>query len=273
MECHHFAAGRCRSCNWLEQPLADQVAAKEHGVRELLAPWPDVAWLAPVRSRESGFRNKAKMVVSGSIEQPVLGILDGEGHGVDLRDCPLYPAELAAAFGPLTEFVTRAALAPYELAARRGELKYLLVTLSPDGELMVRWVLRSTEPLARIQKHLPWLREQLPQLRVASVNIQPEHKAILEGEREIVLTEAQTLRMELDGVGLHLRPQSFFQTNTEIATALYRQARAWVAEVAPTSLWDLYCGVGGFALHCAAPGRAVHGVELSAEAARSAATT
>ncbi|MFS3129346.1 23S rRNA (uracil(747)-C(5))-methyltransferase RlmC [Nocardioides sp. Bht2] len=273
MDCHHFAAGRCRSCNWLEQPVADQVTAKERGVRELLAPWPELSWLEPVRSREAGFRNKAKLVVSGSIEAPVLGILDGAGHGVDLSDCPLYPAALAAAFAPLTEFITRAALAPYDLMARRGELKYLLVTVSPTGELMVRWVLRSTEPLARIKKHLPWLQAQLPQLRVASLNIQPEHKAILEGEREILLTEVETLPMELDGVRLQLRPQSFFQTNTEIAAALYRQARSWVDDLAPSSAWDLYCGVGGFALHCAAPGRVMHGVEISAEAVQSAITT
>ena len=35
-------------------------------------------------------------------------------------------------------------------------------------------------------------------------------------------------------------------------------------------MWDLYCGVGGFALHVAAPGRRVVGVETSREAVRSA---
>src|SRR5690606_8746611 len=65
----------------------------------------------------------------------------------------------------------------------------------------------------------------------------------------------------------------FFQTNTVVATELYRQARAWVDEVGPASLWDLYCGVGGFALHCAAPGRAVTGIEISAEAVVAASRT
>ena len=65
---------------------------------------------------------------------------------------------------------------------------------------------------------------------VASVNLQPEHKAVLEGEREIVLTRAETLRMRVDGLDLHLRPQSFFQTNTAMAAELYRLGRAWVGE-------------------------------------------
>ncbi|WP_425955683.1 23S rRNA (uracil(747)-C(5))-methyltransferase RlmC [Xylanimonas sp. McL0601] len=293
MQCHHYDAGRCRSCTLLEVAYPTQVADKERHVRELLEPVlgeraHDVAWLPPVTSAEGGFRNKAKMVVTGSVDAPVIGILGalpfGEAGGVDLTDCPLYPQVLQAAFGPLAALITRARLEPYDLtpsrarvtprdAARRGELKHLLVTVSPAGELLVRLVLRSQEPVARLRKHLPWLQAELPNLAVLSVNVQPEHKAVLEGELEIVLTERQTLPMTLDGITLHLRPQSFFQTNTDVAAALYRQAREWVDDVAPAGLWDLYCGVGGFALHCAAPGRSVTGIELSAEAVASAEVT
>src|SRR5690606_2302888 len=149
------------------------------------------------------------------------------------------------------EHVTRAALAPYDVAARRGEAKYVLVTESPDGELMVRFVCRSTEPLARLRKHLPALQAALPALRVATLNVQPRPAAVLEGEREEVLTAQDWLPMRVGGVELVLRPQSFFQTNTTVAAELYAQVRAWVDEVDPRSVWDLYCGVGGFALHCA----------------------
>ena len=114
----------------------------------------------------------------------------------------------------LAAFVAHANLTPYDIATRTGELKNLLVTQSPDGELMVRFVLRSQEPVTRIRKHLPALLDALPSLRVASVNLLPDHKAVLEGEREIHLTAAETLRMRVNGIDLHLRPQSFFQTNT-----------------------------------------------------------
>jgi len=255
------------------QPYAVQVATKEEHCRRLLGDRPDLLWSAPVTSAESGFRNKAKMVVTGSVDRPALGIVDPQGVGVDLRDCGLYPDGLHVTFPVLAEFVTRAAIQPYDIAGRTGELKYLLVTQSPDGELMVRFVLRSQESVARIRKHLPALRDALPMLRVVSVNLQPEHKAVLEGEREIVLTAEETLTMRLNGIDMHLRPQSFFQTNTDVAAALYRQARAWVDELAPSSLWDLYCGVGGFALHCADGSRDVTGIETSAEAITSAETS
>jgi 23S rRNA (uracil747-C5)-methyltransferase len=273
MLCSHFDAGRCRSCTWFDRAYADQLADKQRLVEDLLATHEGLGWQPPVASAQLGIRNKAKMVVSGTADDPTLGILNPAGAGVDLRDCPLHTPGIQAALPELAAFVTRAALTPYDVAARRGELKYLLVTESPDHELMVRFVLRSQEPVARIRKHLPALLERLPEIAVVSVNLQPEHKAVLEGEREIVLTDQESLRMAVDGFTLHLRPQSFFQTNTAMAVELYRLARSWVDEVAPRTVWDLYCGVGGFALSLAGPGREIVGIEISREAVASAEQT
>lgn len=277
LDCAHFAAGECRSCTWLGRRYDDQLVAKDAAARALVDV-PGLAWEPPLTSRPHGFRNKAKMVVGGTSASPTLGILDPTGAGVDLRDCALHTPGIEAALPVLAELVTRADLTPYDVGSalpvnRRGELKHVLVTESPDGELMVRLVLRSTATEARVRKHLPWLRERLPQVRVLTLNIQPEHRAVLEGEREIVLTEQETLPMRLagpEGTVLHLRPRSFFQTNTDVAAALYALAVTWTADLAPRRVVDLYCGVGGFALHLAAPGRTVTGIEISADAIASA---
>jgi len=276
MRCDYFDAGVCRSCRLLEVAYADQLARKQQRVADALAAVPGAAglrWLEPVASAESGFRNKAKMVAGGTVEAPVLGILDADRRGVDLTGCGLHSPGLQAALPVLERFVTRAGLTPYSVPERRGELKHVIATEAPDGALMVRWVLRTTEALPRLRKHLPWLRAELPALAVASANLQPEHKAVLEGPEEIVLTDTASLTMTVNGIGLHLRPQSFFQTNTAVAASLYRHARDLVAEAAPRTLWDLYCGVGGFGLHLAGPGREVVGVESSAEAIASARAT
>ena len=267
--CHHFDAGRCRSCSWLGLPYDVQLVDKQRQVAALV----DTAWEPPVASAQLGFRNKAKMVVSGTVADPTLGILNPAGAGVDLRDCPLHTDGIRAALPVLADFVRTAALTPYDIPARRGELKHLLVTESPDGELMVRFVLRSQEPVTRIRKHLAALQEALPSMVVASVNLHPEHKAVLEGDREMMLTERQTLRMRVAGLDLHLRPQGFFQTNTAMAAELYQRARAWTADLAAASVWDLYCGVGGFALSLARPGVVVTGIEVSPEAVASASLT
>ncbi|RQP11747.1 MAG: 23S rRNA (uracil(747)-C(5))-methyltransferase RlmC [Microbacteriaceae bacterium] len=270
MQCDYFDAGVCRSCTLMGVDYDAQLAGKVAHAEALLAPWADAEWLPPMRSRPEAFRNKAKMVVGGTVDAPTLGILDAERRGVDLRGCGVLAEGLRAAFPAIAAFITLARLAPYDVPARRGELKNVLLTESPDGRLMLRFVLRSTESLARIRKHLPTLLAALPKLAVVTVNLLPEHKAVLEGEVEVPLTADESLAMRLDDVVLHLRPGSFFQTNTEVAAGLYRQAREWIDELAPASVWDLYCGVGGFALHAAAPGRRVLGIETSAPAVESA---
>ena len=272
MDCHHYDAYRCRSCTLLEVPRARQLSDKEAHARSLV---DSPVWLPTVAGAESGFRNKAKMAVGGTVEAPTLGILDRDLAGVDLRDCGLHSPGLTAALDRIAEWISSAGLVPYDVAARAGELKHVLLTESPDGEMLLRLVMRSTALEARVRSRLPALLEALPGLRVVTINVQPEHKAVLEGERETVLTESSTLPMRLaTGVTLRLGPRSFFQTNTFVAEALYDQARAWVdALPGLRAVWDLYCGVGGFALHLAAPGRDVLGVEVSPDAIEAATAT
>jgi 23S rRNA (uracil747-C5)-methyltransferase len=113
---------------------------------------------------------------------------------------------------------------------------------------------------------------------------------VLEGEEELALTDEHALELPFDGLTLRLLPRSFVQTNDGVAAQLYRTGAAWATEFAPVSAWDLYCGVGGFALHLAerlgprnlgsehspGPSRArtqvsrVFGVELSEDAVASA---
>ncbi|VVT48411.1 23S rRNA (uracil(747)-C(5))-methyltransferase (EC [Kosakonia radicincitans] len=267
MQCALYDAGRCRSCQWIEQSLATQLTAKMDDLHHLLAGLPVAEWRTPVSGPEQGFRNKAKMVVSGSVEKPLLGMLHRDGTPEDLTDCPLYPDSFAPVFAALKPFIARAGLTPYNVTRKRGELKYLLLTESQqDGGMMLRFVLRSEVKLAQLRAALPWLQAQLPQLKVISVNIQPVHMAIMEGETEIFLTEQQALAENFNGVPLWIRPQSFFQTNPAVASALYATARDWVRALPVAHMWDLFCGVGGFGLHCATPEMRLTGIEIAPEA-------
>ncbi|WP_432563768.1 23S rRNA (uracil(747)-C(5))-methyltransferase RlmC [Kineococcus sp. SYSU DK003] len=270
MQCSYYDAHQCRSCTLIQVPYADQVRDKEERCAELLGDHPGLQWLPSVRSPESGYRNKAKMVVGGTVRHPTFGILDAAGRGVDLRECGVCSPGITDVLPLLARFTARAGLVPYDVPRRRGELKYVLVTESPSGELMVRFVLRSERSIPALREHLPGLLATAPRIVVVTANLLPEHKAVVEGDVEVPLTERTTLTMPLGGVSLDLRPQSFFQTNSAVAGELYAQVARWVDEIDPASVWDLYCGVGGFALHCAAPGRRVVGIEVSAEAVESA---
>ena len=267
MQCDYFDAGRCRSCTLMGSPYDAQLADKVARAAEALGGVaPGLEWLAPGRSAESHYRNKAKLVVGGRAGRPTLGILDERGRGVDLRRCGLYEPGLAATFDVLHRFVADLGIEPYDVPRRRGELKHVIVTHSPAGEHLVRFVVRSRPGVDLLREALPDLLAALPSVRVVTANLLPEHKAVLEGDLEVPLTEQARLPVRVGDVTLLLGPRSFLQTNTRVAGALYRQAAAWVDAVAPGTVWDLYCGVGGFALHLAADGRRVVGVETSVDA-------
>lgn len=322
LPCAHYDAGRCRSCTLLPVRTRTRIDDLQEQLSQLLAPFAQAAppqdadsqavpvqdaphlsrapspWRAPVRSPEAGFRNKAKMVAGGTAEAPTLGLVDVEGHGIDLSDCPLYPPAIHAALAALPALIRRAQVSPYDVARRRGELKHVLITASPDGELMVRFVLRTARPAPRLQEHIALLTDPVAangfQVRVVTANIQPEHAAVLEGPDEIHLHGDEALTVRQGRIPLRVRPQSFLQTNTHVASQLYEQVASWVDDCAPAEaaaaealaatqrdspfvVWDLFCGVGGFALHCAKPigdaSRKVLGVEVSEQAIDSATRT
>ena len=273
MQCDYFDAGRCRSCTLMGSPYAGQLAEKAaRAVASLAAVAPDVVWLPPQRSAESHYRNKAKLVVAGRSGRPTFGILDERGRGVDLRRCGLYEPGLAATFDPLHRFVAELGIEPYDVPGRRGELKHVIVTHSPAGEHLVRFVVRSPRSVEVLRAAVPDLLAALPSARVVTANVLPEHKAVLEGEHEVLLTDDGLLPVQVGDATLLLGPRAFLQTNTRVAAALYRQARDWVDAVQPRTVWDLYCGVGGFALHLTGPDRRVVGVESARDAVDAART-
>jgi len=264
--CAHFDAGRCSSCALIETPYGDQLRHKVQLLEQQLAPFGPCRLDAPVPSEPFGFRNKAKMVAAETGNGLVLGI-----NGVELIDCALYDAAFQRALENIQTWLRALGIRAYDLATRKGELKYVLLTRAVvDGALMLRFVLRSHGVIPRLKKALPELHRALPALACVSVNIQPVHKAVIEGDEEIILSDADHIAEVFNGITLHIRPKSFFQTNPAVAAVLYKTAAAWVDALEVESLWDLFCGVGGFALHCADGERKVLGVELEPEAIASA---
>ena len=259
--CAYYDTEQCRSCAWIDLSYADQLKNKTAQLHELLDPFEPHEWLKPSPSSVKGFRNKAKMVASAGSEGVTLGL----SEETSLIGCPLYPEPMQRALEVIQQWLRELGIKPYEVKKKKGELKYVLLTRSTfEGSMMLRFVLRSHGVIPRLQKGLDELLQSLPELKVVTVNIQPVHMAILEGEEEIYLTETKRIEERFNGIPLYIRPKSFFQTNPEIAAKLYKTASEWAGN--PSVVWDLFCGTGGFALHCMKEGRKVIGIEIEPEA-------
>jgi 23S rRNA (uracil747-C5)-methyltransferase len=266
VHCHYFESQQCRSCQWLDSPYEQQLAKKETTLAQLLSSYSPPLFLRSVSSPQSSFRNKAKMVVLGNTDRPLLGILTPKGKPISLCDCPLYPEDMQLLLHKLEAWLSTLHIAPYDVKRRSGELKYLLLNRNEQGVYMLRLVVRSTDAIPTIKNALPILLANQPLIQTVSVNIQALHAAILEGPEEHILHGEHFLCQTLNGIPLYQRPKGFFQTNPLIAAQLYAAAASWLADLEINVIWDLFCGSGGFGLHCITAERSLIGIEIEPEA-------
>lgn len=272
MQCHYYQQQKCLSCNWINYPYQAQLEKKQQQLLQQLTQFNPQNIVNPFASAESAFRNKAKMAVLGTVEKPILGIQNGD-EAVDLCDCPLYSNSMQNILKIVRTYIRNQGLVPYNINKRKGELKYIIVTESTNQEtqqFMLRLVIKSHKLVAKIKNSFKQLQDKIHNLAVVSINIQPNHAAILEGDEEIVLTTTPFLPITLNQIPLYIKPKSFFQTNTRVAENLYKTASDWVTDFPIQSIWDLFCGVGGFGLHCVnqLPNRSIEltGIEISPDA-------
>ncbi len=86
----------------------------------------ETIWFPPQQSAQQAMRNRAKMVVSGVVEKPILGILtdpNDMNSAIDLTDCPLYPIEFKQIFAQLKDFIARAGLVPITWRSVKAKVK------------------------------------------------------------------------------------------------------------------------------------------------------
>lgn len=269
--CHYYQTKKCVSCTWITKPYAAQLDEKQQMVASQLQHYNPKHLLPPVASSTIAFRNKAKMAVLGTVEKPILGIVT-DGDPVDLCDCPLYSELMRSTLHLVKEWIKKLGLVPYNINKKKGEIKFIILTQAND-KFMLRFVLRSVKEQYKIADTIAMIKNAIPQLAVISINIQPEHAAIIEGSQEFILTDQQKLPITLNSIPLFMQKGSFFQTNTDVASRLYATARQWLAPLSINLLWDLFCGVGGFGLHCVTEQRSLVGIEINPEAIACAKTS
>lgn len=251
-QCSYFQKNLCQSCDLIHLDEEQYKKIKQSHYSERLVTSPSTFHS----------RNKAKMVVSGTVTHPKLGLIDQ-----DLSQCPLYSQSMQNFFSELKPFITEVHLIPYDVTSKKGELKYIILFEGQNTKKqMLRFVLRSKESLDRIKKIVPQLKTKFPTLELISVNFQPEHKAIIEGEEEIVLTNEPYIIDKIANYSFPLGPKSFYQVNTPVAEKLFGLAASKAQKIKPKLALDLYCGVGTFATFVAPFAEKVIGIEISEEA-------
>lgn len=271
--CAYYNEGICQSCDLMTLEYRDQIKSKESELGKALQGLKFPPFLPSVASKEFSFRNKAKLVVTGTIERPILGLWGKENldEGRELLNCPLHVKELNEVLPVVKEFIQLAKLVPYNIESKKGELKGLILFYSNETkESYLRFVMRSKEAVSRIIKHQQFLLEKISHLKTISINIQPLAHAVLEGEEEVFITNNHSIHHKLNLVTMSLGPRAFVQTNQEVAKKLYETAASWVKELQTDRFLELFCGQGAFSFFCAQSIEVGLGIEINEAAIQEA---
>lgn len=272
--CDYYNQNLCRSCLNLETDYLTQIKEKEQEVQSAFPKFHQLE--QSVISPQKNFRHRAKLVVTGTLEAPIIG-LSGEDdldQGREILDCPLHHPSINKLIHLLPDFIKASKLVPYQIKERTGELKGVIIFTNYSAtQMYLKFILRSKESLDRIKKHETRLRLIMPELKVISANIQPIPHAILEGEEEIHLSADRFIWHSFKRVKMLVGTNGFIQTNPIVAEVLYETAASWINEYQHKKMVELFCGYGAFSFFAADKIEKSVGVEINTSSIEVANTT
>ncbi len=268
MKCRYFENSHCSSCEFLDKSYYETLIIKEKILNQyFVEPAKLLKPTIGLKDDAMFTRTKAKLAVFSKNNEIHFGFYNSKGEPTELEQCPLHGLGVNQTLIDVKSLFKKYKIIPYDLHQKNGEVKYLLISQSDvSGELLFRFVLRSKESLDRLKKLSADLLERHPLIKVITANIQSEHKAILEGDEEILLTKDSYIIHHFDYVQLAFGARSFFQVTPQIARKLYSALYEQVRADNPSSFLDLFCGVGAFSFYASRACADVVGVEISSDA-------
>jgi 23S rRNA (uracil1939-C5)-methyltransferase len=185
---------------------------------------------------------------------------------VEVSDCRLASEAGNAARERIVEWCRGQGLAAYDRRSGQGLLRNLVVRegrrtsqiqvrlVTSPGELDGASLAGAAQPV----DGLLWTRSA----GVAETTQGGETELLWGGDR---------LEEEIGGLRMHISPEAFFQTNTEMAEQLCELALRYAELSGVERVYDLYCGIGTIALQFAPRVAEVWGLEISEPAVADAA--
>jgi 23S rRNA (uracil1939-C5)-methyltransferase len=269
--CPHF--GPCGGCVWQHLTYEAQTAAKEAIVRESLAHLGGLRDVAvdPIVRMAAPWYYRNKMEFSfhpGGLGLHRRGAFD---KIVPIETCLLESPRTNIILGAFEAFARASGLSAYDPRSHTGMLRQVVIREAKGtGQVMAALVTAAPE-VPRLRALAERLTAAVPEIVsvVHAVNPGLSDGAPLAG---ITIVAGQPYIHEaLAGLTFRIGLETFFQTNTAQAERLVGAVENYAGLRGIETVFDLYCGVGTFALALARRAARVYGIEIvpaAIEAAR-----
>lgn len=290
--CSHF--GVCGGCKWQHVSYEEQLRIKRKQVQDALrhlGGFDDVVVrdVLPAPS-PFGYRNKVDFSFSDrrfllpdeidldpeQIDKPVDFALGFHAplrysKAIDIDYCFLATPEMNRVLEVVRGFCLVKKLSVYSTRTHQGFLRNLVVRQSEaTGDVMVNLVTTWRDETCMAELGAA-LRESLGHALGTFVNNVTDRKSLVAyGDEEFPVLGTGTITERLGDFEFEISANSFFQTNSRQALALYRKVMDMSGLAADDVAYDLYCGAGTISLFLAQTCDRVLGTDVVETAIRDA---
>lgn len=189
---------------------------------------------------------------------------------LDIDACLLMPDLGNRILATTREFMKSSDHPAYGLRSHEGFWRFLMLRHSVDKDQWMVNLVTAAGDRPAVQPLADTLMADYPQVVSVVNNISARKAGIALGESEIVLGGESMITDRIGERTFYISANSFFQTNTRGATALYQIVENFAALGGNETVVDLYCGTGSIALTLAAQAKSVTGFEISETAVNDA---
>lgn len=281
-ECPVF--GVCGGCKWMHVSYDMQVRYKQKKVHDALVHIGGIKGITVKPALPAPgimhYRNKVEFSCSSKryllpeelkqevLEKPKDFALGFHAPGnfekvLEIDTCYLAKECMNSALAITREFAFEQGLAPYAAREHTGFLRNLMLRYSEErAELMVNLVTSWHDP-ELMGAYRDRLLSRMPGQEMTIVNnVTTRKNTVAVGEKEYVVHGDGVIQERLGDLRFRISANSFFQTNTKQAEALYDGIMKMAGLKKDDTVYDLYCGTGTITLYLAERCRRAVGLEI-----------
>ena len=248
-QCKYF--GECGGCMFQDIAYENQLLLKKDYVNSIFEDICSVESVAP--STPFSYRSRMDMVTA--FGKKGLRRAGSFRHVVDIESCAIMQGRSNDMFSEARSLLEK--IEDYDYLRHEGYLRYIVLRQARfTGEVMVNFVV--SKPENRFGLTLYDFMEEVDSssLILSDGLADLNYGEIFQTFKKGFITET------FDGIDYMITPNSFFQSNSEMALQMYRK----ILSLTRGRTLDLYSGVGSISLFAASAAESVTGVEVIQEA-------
>ncbi|MEL6162230.1 MAG: 23S rRNA (uracil(1939)-C(5))-methyltransferase RlmD [Cyanobacteria bacterium J06628_3] len=271
-----IVADKCGGCQWQHINYEYQLEAKLKAViqaLERIGGFTQPRVDAVITGGSSlDYRNKATYPVGISTSGGVkIGYYQKSSHQiVNLNQCPVQDSRLNPILREVKQDIQSLGWEIYDEGSHTGIIRHLGLRIGRrSGEILLTLIVKDWN-IPRIgEKAQEWL-DHYPPLVGVMLNRNDHRTNKIFGSETRLVTGRPYLEEEFASLKFQIRPDTFFQVNTETAEALLYEIKSELKLKGDEILVDAYCGIGTLTLPLAKQVNLAIGLEVQQSAVAAA---